>query len=252
MIGFWIFSVLTSFILLRYSPAPLGMIVRLMAMIGIIIHELCHLLMCLIINSPVDEIKLLERIKVADQNGRNRFEYGGRVMLRENSELTFLQALLIGLAPLMVSFWIFFFLLDLIFTVPEISTIVFFLILILMISIVLAAAPSAVDVLNIPSAFKQNPSYSLYQLGLLLLSILSVWLLSFSLSAIGFHEIIYYVLIGLFYSGFKYGINVIQSLSRNSQRLDNKFPIYKSNKGVIQSKYKTRREISEFSKKYKR
>jgi len=93
-------------------------------------------------------------------------------------QLTFMQALLIGVALLIFSFWLFFFLWDLILT--EILDIFgFFIIIFLMISIVLAAAPSAVDVLNIPYAFKKDPKYSCYQILLLVLSLTSCWFILF-------------------------------------------------------------------------
>ena len=227
------------------------MLVRLMAMIGVILHELCHLLMCVITNSPVDEVKLLERVKIADQKGHKRYEYGGRVMLRGDKELTFLQAMLIGLAPLMISFWIFFFLLDFLLITPEISIIIFFLIIILMVSIVLAAAPSAIDILNIPASFQQNPDYSLYQIGLFILSILSVWGISFFISFFIFHEIIYYVLIGICYCGYKHGIKGIRTLFQTNSNLNHQFPIWKSGKNRHQNNFKNRRK-GEIIEKYSR
>ncbi len=199
-------------------------------MAGIILHELFHLLMCVLTNTPVDEVKFLERVKMSDSHGNTLYSYGGRVILREKKEITFLQALLIGLAPLMFSFWIFFFILDYLFSVSEIEPLYFFLLVFLMISIVLAAAPSAKDLLNIPASFQNNPSYSLYQVGLLILSISSVWILSLFINLVAFHEIIYYILIALFYYAFNYGIKGIQIIIHSTSSSNFRLSIKKSNK----------------------
>ncbi len=204
-------------------------------MAGIIIHELCHLLMCIVTNTPVEEIKLLERVKMIDPKGENRYAYGGRIMLRNNQELTFLQALLTGLAPLVFSFWLFFIILEYLFSVPDIEVLYFFLLIFLMFSIILAAAPSALDLFNIPAAFQNNLRYSLYQLGLLLLSILFTWLLSFTMSLQGYYELLYYLLIGIFYYGLKYGIKGIKRMARSPSRILYKHPLDKYRKHRIEN-----------------
>ncbi len=210
MAAFLIFSVIISYILLKYTPSPLDKLVLGLAIIGIVIHEICHVLMCLITNAPVKRVKLLEKTKLFDKEGEN-YEYGGNIEIKSEKKLTFLQAVLIGFAPLIFSFWIFLFLLDFLIT-AELETYIAILILFIMISIVLAAAPSAVDILNIPAAFQNNPKYSCYQIFLLLISIISVWFLSIFYQITFVHELVNYILIMMFYYGIKYvfkGINEI-------------------------------------------
>ncbi len=208
--GFLIFSIILSYILLKYTPNPLNKLVLGLAIIGIVIHELCHLLMCIITKAPIKSINLLERVKL---NGPEESQYGyrGSVTINMEKQLTFLQALLIGVAPLIFSFWLFFSLWDLILT-EILDVFGIFIIIFLMISIVLAAAPSAVDILNIPYAFRKDPKYSCYQILLLVLSIISIWFiyLLYPLSLI--HEIFNYLIIMVFYYGYKYlfkGIKII-------------------------------------------
>ena len=210
MIGFLIFSVIISYILLKYTPRPLNKLVLGLALIGIVIHELCHLLMCIITNAPVKSVKLLERTKLYGKEGDNYgYGYGGSVKVSGEKKLNFLQAFFIGFAPLIFSFWLFFYLLDLLFT-AELDAYIAILLLFVMVSIVLAAAPSAADILNIPKAFQENTKYSCYQIFLLVISIISVWILYILYQVTFFHEIVNYLFIMIFYYGFKYGFKGIK------------------------------------------
>lgn len=209
MICFALFSVAISHVLLKYTPGFLNRIIRALAMVGIIIHELCHILMCLITNTRIKKIRLLA--KNEDESQKGKFEYFGNITVKGGDRLTFLQAMLISLAPLIFSFWIFFFLLEQIFN-PEINIVLFFLYLFIMVSIVLAAAPSFADLICIPKAFREDPYYSIYQVFLLLLSLLTFWIVVSLLQLTFFHEIIVYILIMIFYYSFKYSFKGINEL----------------------------------------
>jgi len=213
MIGFALFSFCISHILLRYTPEPLNKIVRILAMVGIIIHELLHVLMCILTNARIKEITLLgkRRYKGKEKENDDKFEYFGRVRLSDKRRLTFLQALLIGLAPLIFSFWLFFLLWEQILN-PQLDIMLFFLYLFIMISTVLAAAPSFEDLTSIPQAFKNDPHYSLYQIFLSTLSIITVWIVIVEFQISFFHEIINYILIMIFYYIFKYSFRGLNEL----------------------------------------
>ena len=224
MACFLIFSIMISYILIRYTPSPLNKLVLGLALIGIVIHELCHFLMCIITNAPIKSVKLLERIKFYGEQGK-KYGYRGSVTINTDKKLTFLQALFIGFAPLIFSFWLFFFLLELILTaVLEAYIVIIFMFI--MVSIVLAASPSAADILNIPKAFQDNAKYSCYQILLLIISITSVWILCISYQVSFFHEIVNYLLIMVFYYGFKYGFKGINKilLDLYSRRNFQKYP----------------------------
>jgi len=83
-----------------------------------------------------------------------------------------------------------------------------------MLSIMFSAAPSSQDLKGIPLAFRENPKYSAYQIFLLLLSILLVWLIFPFLNLPDFHEIIISLLIMFFYYLWKYGIKMIRVMNR--------------------------------------
>lgn len=209
MVGFVIFSVLLSYFLLEYAPDPLNKIVRALAMGGIVIHELTHVLMCLITNTRIDSVNLLQRNKNPEQ--KSKLNHHGRVVIGEFSQLSFLQAVLIGFAPIYISFWLFFFLWDQIKN-PNIDVTLFFVYLFLMVSLALSAAPSLADFVAIPKAFRNDPSYSFYQMLLLFLSAISVWFASTKYQLALFHEIITYCFIFLTYFAFKYSLRGINSL----------------------------------------
>ncbi len=201
ILGFLLFSLVISYILLTYTPEPIAILVRGLSIVGIVIHELCHLLMCLLTNAPISKVSLVRRTKIKDPN--QRFVYGGAIKVEE-SNFTLLQALLICFAPLYFSFWLFFFLLEQI-SNPDISALFFFVYLFLMISISLAAAPSFPDLAVIPKAFQNDVDHSFYQILLIILSIGSVWFAVNLNEIFIFHEIFMYILIMIAYNCLKYG-----------------------------------------------
>jgi len=220
--GFLLFSMLVSYLLLNCLPSPINKIFRALALVGIVIHELCHLLMCVITNASVKNVKILERIRTEPGNDKFDYKFGGRVEIGGDKKLTFLQALLIGLAPLMISFWLFFFLWNLLLTSIG-DIVVFFLVIFVMVSIVLSAAPSAADLACIPRAFQEDPRYSAYQIFLLIASIALVWTITVVYQLVFFHEIVTYVSIMIAYYGIKYALKgtsliVHRIFSKNKSR----------------------------------
>jgi len=210
IIGFLLFSITVSYLLLKYIPEPFKKIIVGLMIVGIIIHESFHLLMCLITNTPVDRVKFLEKIKTENGRGYKKYEFTGSVIIKREKEMTFLQAVLVGAAPLFFSFWIFFLLLDQV--IHPINEITFFISLFIVLSIMFSAAPSSIDLKCIPRAFNGNVKNSFYQILLLILSILLVWLIIPLLLQPNPHEIIVYLLIMLFYYLWKYGIKMISFL----------------------------------------
>lgn len=209
IIGFLLFSLFISYILLNYTPEPLNKIVMALAAVGIIIHELCHALMCLITNAKIEKITLVQKTKTKDR--KEKYMMTGNVKISDRTKLTFLQALLIALAPLFFMFWLFFFLWDQILN-PQLNLILFFTYIFIMVSIVIACAPSIPDIACISQAFKDDPRYSLYQILLVILSLGGVWILINTYQLIFFHEIMIYALIMVFYYAFKYSFKGINKL----------------------------------------
>ena len=208
MVFFTVISIIASYVLLKYVPNPLFAILRCIAIVGIIIHELSHALMCVVTNTRIRRIKLLERSDGKSSFGLN---YGGRVELKDYLKLSFLQALLIGFAPIYISFWLFFFLWGQLKT-PNIDVLLFYIYVFVMMSLVLSAAPSFADVLAIFGAFHFDWRYSFYQIGLTLLSVATVWFVVSYYQIQFFHEIVIYVIIFIGYYGFRLGLKGLKGM----------------------------------------
>lgn len=210
IIGFLLFSILVSYLLLKYVPEPFKKIFVGLMIVGIIIHELFHLLMCLITNTPVERVNLLEKIKSEEDSEYKKYEFYGSVSINKAKEISFLQAVLVAVAPLFFSFWIFFLLLYQV--IHPANEIIFFVCLFIILSIMFSAAPSSADLAYIPRAFRDNPKYSTYQILLLLLSILLVWLIIPFLKLPFIHETIIYLFIMVFYYLWKYRFKLVSLL----------------------------------------
>ncbi len=163
--------------------------------------------MCLLTNTRIRTMKILEQ---SDSKSKFGLKYGGRVELKELSKLTFLQALLIGFAPLYLSFWLFFFLLEQLKN-PSMDVAIFYLYIFVMVSLVLSAAPSLADLLAIFSSFQFDWRHSLYQICLLLLSIWTVWFGVIYFQFEVFHEILTYFFILVGYHAYKYGFRGLKA-----------------------------------------
>ena len=111
MLGFVILSIVTSRIILRVLPKPYNMIIFGFAIVGNILHELSHLLMCVLTRTPVGKVSLLRKVPTKNDD---RFAIGGEVMPKDEESLSFLKAFLIGFAPTYICFWVFWLLWDLI------------------------------------------------------------------------------------------------------------------------------------------
>jgi len=220
MIGFAIISITISYILLEYIPEPLNKLVKGLAIIGIVIHELCHIVICIITNTKIHSVSIIK--KVHEPDVKHHPGYGGRVTIGKSETLSFLQSLLIALSPIYLSFWLFFFLLEQL-LYANLDVLVFFLIVFIMISIILGASPSIADLSNIPKAFNRDPSYSMYQIFLLFLSGVTLWLIMTLYNIYDIHELFYYVLVFVGYYGFKYGLRGLNemyySLSKSPKKL---------------------------------
>ncbi|MHA2282923.1 MAG: hypothetical protein ACXAC5_18935 [Promethearchaeota archaeon] len=211
ILGFMIFSVLISYVLLTYTPEPLIKIIQGLSIIGIVIHELCHIVMCIITNTHIESVSLVKRVKIDKPD--KQYGYGGHVNIRDE-HISFLQGFLTGFAPLYFSFWLFFFLWEQI-SNPQIEAWLFFVYLFVMISISFSAAPSFGDLALILKAFYNDVRYSLYQIFLVLISIFLVLGLTYSYSLNTLHEVFIYIFIFFAYNFFKYGFKGINYFIQN-------------------------------------
>jgi len=205
--GFMMFSVILSYLAFKCVPPPYSEIIKGLALAGIVFHELCHYFMCIVTRSPIEKVTLIKKLDFKEEQ---RLGYYGEVKIQAH-RISFLQAVLIGLAPLYLSFWLFFFLLEIL-VYSQVEPIIFFVFILIMISISLSAAPSFADFLIIPKTFLNDFNHSMYQVLLIGLS----FLLTFTTLAIfnlqGFHEFFVYLIVAGFYFGFKYGFRISVNL----------------------------------------
>lgn len=206
VLGFLVVSSVLSVLFFRVEFKPLKIAVQVVAIVGVIVHEISHVLMCLVTHAKIDDIVLLKK---GEKKGQSNKIYGGQVNIQPDPRISFLQALVIGLAPLFISFWIFFFLLHEFYN-PNTTELMAALYIFLMISLFLGSAPSKGDWSQIASAFTYDVEYTLYQLFLVAISIFSVWYIVATLQIPVIHEIINYIFIFIDYYLLKYsfkGVN---------------------------------------------
>ncbi len=166
--------------------------------IGVAIHEAAHATLCLITGVPVKRVEVNYRNKMT-----GRVDPHGSVALERPQKVSFIQSLLIGIAPLLVGVIVFFFLLEI---ALDMSAKPLYRIVsgIICVSVLLGVRPSTVDLKNIAVTFQKNPSQSFFQVILLCSSFGLVWILV-DLFTIDFSlEFIYYFLIGVVFVVLKY------------------------------------------------
>ena len=200
VLGFLLVSLVLSAVFSNVAFKPLKIAVQVVSIIGVIVHEISHVLVCIITNTRIYNFTLLK--KVENERLSNKI-YGEQVNIRDDLRISFLQALVVGLAPVFVSFWIFFFLLNELYN-PNIDDIVAIFYVFLMVSMLLAAAPSTGDLSQIASAFTYDIAYSVFQLLVLVISIFSVWMVITAQQIPIVHEIVNYIFILLIYYPIKY------------------------------------------------
>ncbi|MFW9879655.1 MAG: hypothetical protein ACFFG0_41805, partial [Candidatus Thorarchaeota archaeon] len=220
---------------------PLSKIVKALAVVGILIHEICHIVMCFITHSPIEKVLLIKKVEFEKDPGK--IGYYGQVNVYED-KVSFLQAFLISFAPLYISFWLFFSILHFLFN-NQFTPIVFFISIFLLISLVLSAAPSLSDLAIIPKAFAFDVDNSLYQIFLVILSILTTWITVFAFNVHFLHEIIIYLIIAGFYFIYKFGFRLTRNVfyliyEKHTNRIDKK---YLQNRGILKRKRKSWKPI---------
>jgi len=73
MLFFAVLSIAMSYILLKFAPNPIDKFFRVVAVLGIVIHELSHALMCILTNAHIRSIKIIKR---ADPESKFGLKYG--------------------------------------------------------------------------------------------------------------------------------------------------------------------------------
>ena len=215
-------SIAISNLLLRSDTGPFRSILMRLSYIGVLIHELSHFVINLAVGIIPRGIEVRYRIKETGAPNPH-----GSVT--SSPKRKFLQAFLICLAPLYISTWLIFWSLAIAFNAlyaPLIRILAGFFCF----SLFLGAAPSNTDFKNIFRAFEKDPSYSIYQISLVLISILLNWAIISFYNITLMLDVYYYVVIMITYYLLKYGVvgidKIIENLRfqyfQNSLRLNHK------------------------------
>ena len=208
MVIFAIFSVILSYVLLNRTSGAVSVFFHGLALGGIIIHEICHMLMCFLTNTHIESIALLS-IKRPRENG-GRYGISGNVRIN-GTRTTFLKAFLIGFAPLYMLFWLFFFMWDQLEN-PDLEYEHVLLYIFIMFTTALAASPSFQDLTTVLKSFSYDVRYSFYQIFLVLISIGTTLLVINVNQLVIIHEIYIYAIITFFYFVYKYSFLIAYKL----------------------------------------
>jgi len=162
-----------------------------LSFIGVIVHELSHY----VLNLAVGIIPKKIEIKWKSDDKKRRSPQGA-VYSKPRS---LLQAFFICLAPLYISTWLAFLTLYIALS-ANFNPVIRVVSGLICISLVLGAAPSNQDFNNIPNAFRKDPIHSLYQIFLVILSSLILWIIIQFSQIIFLLDVFYYfTIIGIYF-----------------------------------------------------
>ena len=175
----------------------------IVAFIGIFVHELAHYALGTLFGAKMGKMRVNYRSR-----DRSRVSPHGSVDSPEFERNSFIQTFVISFAPLIVSTFLFMFCLDIILHIQtevwiKVIAVVF------CVSLLIGSEPSGQDVKLVGRKFNNDPRYSLYQICLVVLSMVLVWffidLYSIVLPFEVLYYIVYFIFIALFYFILKLG-----------------------------------------------
>lgn len=153
----------------RIHTPGLKTFLHVLAFVGIFVHEVAHYAFCILFGVKTGKIKVKYR-----SEDKWRVSPHGSVDLPEFERNSLLQTFVISVAPLFVSTFLFLFCLDIIFnlqTDPWVDVVA----TVFCVSLFIGSVPSGQDMKVIGKTFRKDPSYSFYQIALVVASGLVVW-----------------------------------------------------------------------------
>ncbi len=171
---FWLFAMLLASIVTnswyRHIHTPgFKMAFNIIVFIGVFVHEMAHYTIGSLLGVKKTNIRVRYHIK-----DTNIVSPNGSVSNPEFERNSFLQTFISSFAPLFVSTFLFLFCLDIILHIQT-ELWIKIVALVFSISLFIGSGPSGQDVKLVGLTFNIKPSYSLYQIFLVLLSGLLVW-----------------------------------------------------------------------------
>ena len=200
---------LLSLLLNRKDLGPFTMFVNILGFIGVVVHELCHFVMCMVTGVPTSGFSVKYRSERS-----NRASPHGSVTPKKFERMTFLQAFLVGLAPLFICTWLIFFSLGIALN-KEVDPVIRFFSGFFALSLFLTLSPSSADLNAIRSGFKRDPTYAGCQILIVLVSILIVWAIVV-INNIIILDFVFYIIVGVTYYLVKYSFIGVKMLVRSN------------------------------------
>ena len=224
---FYLLVICVSFcmqFLFRLELGPFRMILNVLGFVGVLVHELSHYILCKVTGVKVEGLTIRYRSRISGKGNPHGF-----VTLEEHESSSFLQILLVAIAPLFIHTWLIMLCFELL-HVPGFDDLVYIAIGLVVVSLFIGSAPSNPDLQHCGKAFGRSPAYSVYQLLLLGISIITV-LCTFQIIALEFTMlpfefliyIIQYLLVALGYFFYKYffrGINNFLHSKHHTNRVN--------------------------------
>ncbi len=186
-------------------------IVSILMFIGVVFHELSHYLFCILTRVPTKELHIILRFQ-------GHINPHGEVIPEHPYKITFLQAMLVCLGPVLIGTWTAYFSLNAALS-SVFDPLVRIIAGLIVVSILLASTPSPEDFSFIKFAFSNDPQHSYYQLGLLSLTLLLSWGIVNLFNLVSSSEFYYYVIIVILYFFLKFSfIGIRWGISKLSER----------------------------------
>jgi hypothetical protein len=194
----------------RLNLGPFLVILNILGFVGIMVHEISHYTLCKLLGVPVEHIGVRYRSRITGEASPH-----GWVTPKETYRMSFLQALLVGISPLFISTWLIMACFD-VFNISGLNEGIYIGVGFLIVSLFIGSAPSTADFRFCYNGFKRSPIYSLYQLFLLAISILTIVLLINGLKILLPIEFMQYLfqffLVGFTYFLYKYSFRVLNNV----------------------------------------
>jgi hypothetical protein len=194
----------------RLNLGPFRLVLNILGFVGILVHELSHYTLCKLLGVPVEHIRVRYRNK-----NTGKVAPHGWVRPKEYYRISFLQAVLVAISPLFISTWLIMACFD-IFYIKGLNEFVYVGIGFFIVSLFIGGAPSTADFRFCINGFRRSPSYSLYQLFILTISILTILLVSIGLKIVLPIEFIQYIfqyfLVGINYFLYKYTFQALNNM----------------------------------------
>jgi len=196
-LGILIISLIVSRFLLSDNAGLFKSITIRLFFIGVIFHEFCHYFMSLVVGHVPDRIE----IKWHNEKDGSRNPRG---LVKPGKPLSFLQTFLISFAPLYLSTWLIFYLWFGVVFNPQFLPIIRVFAGFISFSLLLTAAPSSGDFRMISRAFRDDSTHSWYQIFLVILSTIILWLILATFQIYFLLDVFYYLAIAGLYLLLKF------------------------------------------------